>query len=366
MTKANPKIACIIAFYNGSDFIERAVESCWSQTLPFEEIIIVNDGSKPLEAKKLDQLYGSVGRIRLIHKDNGGQGSARNAGVFASSSDYVCFLDQDDFYLEEHNEILIKPFLSSPSRRLGFVYADLWEGEEDGSICRYGMVKDHSVHPKKTLIQCIGQDMFILPSASMITREAFIDIQGFDESFTGYEDDDLFMRLFRKGWAHIFVDQCVTVWCINSKSTSYSIRMDNSRIKFVRKLCEMFGDDPVKSRFLIRDQIAPRFVDIITSRAVQAAFNDDPHKLRLYEILVEFFDIIKIYSDYDLSETANHIDNLRSMLEISEVQQDNSSSREKQNQESLSQFKLPYKEQQVMGKTHRFTDIERLREISAV
>ncbi len=63
-------------------------------------------------------------------------------------------------------------------------------------------VLDWSVgsHPKRRLLSCLGEDMFILPSASLISRKAFEAVGGFDERLSGYEDDDLFLRLFRAGY----------------------------------------------------------------------------------------------------------------------------------------------------------------------
>ena len=56
-----------------------------------------------------------------------------------------------------------------------------------------------SAHPKRDVFTCLTMDMFILPSASLIARKAFEAVGGFDENLMGYEDDDLFLRLFGLG-----------------------------------------------------------------------------------------------------------------------------------------------------------------------
>jgi glycosyltransferase involved in cell wall biosynthesis len=96
-----PSVVVIIPFYNGADFIERSVKSVFEQSVPATEVIVVNDGSRPEERASLDALAARY-PFRIIDKENGGQGSARNAGVKASTSDFICFLDQDDFYLPNH------------------------------------------------------------------------------------------------------------------------------------------------------------------------------------------------------------------------------------------------------------------------
>jgi len=261
MTK-NSAIAVIIPFYNGSKYIERAIISVFKQTVKASELIVVDDGSKKDEHEFISALASKYD-FKLIHKENGGQGSARNRGVAESKSKYICFLDQDDFYLPTHNETLIDGITDDPL--LGFVYADLHEADGNGDIIRLAMVKDHADHPKTDIFTMIKQDMFILPSASLILREAFDDVAGFDEQFTGYEDDDLFLRLVRKGYNNIFIDRPVTTWCINMESTSYSIKMSRSRFKYFKKLSNLFPDDAAKSRFFMRDLLIPRFGHLFVS-----------------------------------------------------------------------------------------------------
>lgn len=364
------KIACVIAYYNGSEFIERSLQSAFQQTLPFHEVLVVNDGSSQTEKNNLAHIANHFPEAKIFHKENGGQGSARNFGVNNSESDYICFLDQDDFYLSQHNEILASGFRAN-DKHLGFTYADLWEGEESGEIVRYGMIKDHATHPKTSLIQCLSEDMFILPSASMIKKEAYMSVNGFDEQFTGYEDDDLFLRLFRKGWAHKFIDDCVTVWCINNKSTSYSMKMDESRLRYISKLISSYPDDPPKHRYYIRDVILPRFKPVIASRAVDAFMKGDPNTNRLAGILGEFIRQIKISSPgSELSELEEHYDNLcmHCQPEHREAHQALPLANDEAPTQSIPPEAKPasgagisYNYRTIGGKTSRFLDVDALR-----
>jgi len=93
----------------------------------------------------------------------------------------------------------------------------------------------------------------------MVSKKSFESIGGFDVQFTGYEDDDLFLRFFRAGYSNYFVDTSVYVWCINTESTSYSIRMSKSRFKYFEKLYKTFPDDHIRNRFYLKDLLIPRF-----------------------------------------------------------------------------------------------------------
>lgn len=284
-------IVCVIPFYNGASFIDRALESVFSQTVRADEVIVVNDGSRSEERDYVHSLKKKY-PIIVIDKQNGGQGSARNAGVAASQSEYICMLDQDDFYLPRHNEILLNN-VPRDDPTFGWIYGDLVEAEGDGSFMRTSMVKEHSSHPKRSFIDLIGNDMFVLPSASLISRKAFDSIGGFDEQFTGYEDDDLFLRLFRKGWSNVFVDTSVTVWCIHSESTSYSVRMSRSRFKYFAKLAVQYPDDPEKVRYYFRDLLVPRFGPLIIADALKANECRSKDKEEIYEILEKYAAMVR-------------------------------------------------------------------------
>lgn len=285
-----PTVVVIIPFYNGADFIERSVKSVFEQSVPATEVIVVNDGSHPDERAALDTLVTRY-PFRVLDKENGGQGSARNAGVAASTSEYICFLDQDDFYLPNHIETLVTS-VPPDDRLFGYIYADLYEADGDGNVIRTGVVKDHAEHPKRNLFELLRHDMFVLPSATLVSRKAFEAVGGFDPQFMGYEDDDLFLRIFRKGYSNLFVDKAVTVWCIHTASTSFGIRMVRSRFKYFKKLLQMFPDEHQRGRYYLRDYLMPRFQLFFVNEAIDAIKNDDQYRGEMSAVLVEYGAIV--------------------------------------------------------------------------
>jgi glycosyltransferase involved in cell wall biosynthesis/predicted SAM-dependent methyltransferase len=296
-----PTVVVIIPYYNGSKFIERSAQSVLDQTVKPDEFIVVNDGSTPEETEFLHRTAERFG-FRVIDKENGGQGSARNVGVAASRSQFISFLDQDDFYLRTHIATLLDA-IPSEDPHLGWVYGDLYEAEESGEIVSTSMVGSLSDHPKTNIFSLLVRDMFVLPSASLISREAFESVGGFDVQFSGYEDDDLFLRMFRRGYTNHFIDSPVTVWCINGGSTSYSIRMSRSRLRYFKKLAAGFPDDLGRppGRFYLRDLLIPRFhrqfvADLYNAIVCEVPERDErlkPHADELLAILREYGGIVK-------------------------------------------------------------------------
>lgn len=96
MIEENVKISVIIPVYNAADLLPRAVDSVLIQDFPAYEVILVNDGSTDESAHVCDDFAQQEQRVRVIHKENGGVSSARNAGIEAARGEYVMFLDADD------------------------------------------------------------------------------------------------------------------------------------------------------------------------------------------------------------------------------------------------------------------------------
>ena len=92
-----PVISVIIPVYKVEAYLERCLRSVLAQSHSELEIILVDDGS-PDECPALcDQWTQRDSRIRVIHKENGGLSSARNAGLAVCRGEYISFVDSDDW-----------------------------------------------------------------------------------------------------------------------------------------------------------------------------------------------------------------------------------------------------------------------------
>ena len=89
-------ISIIIPVYNAEKYIEKCVDSLVNQTYKNLEIILVNDGSTDNSGSLCDSFAAKDDRIKVIHKQNGGVSSARNAGLDAAEGIYAAFVDSDD------------------------------------------------------------------------------------------------------------------------------------------------------------------------------------------------------------------------------------------------------------------------------
>lgn len=100
------KISIIIPVYNASECLDRCLLSVMDQTDASFEAILVDDGSTDDSPAICDRYASEDERFRVIHKENGGVSSARNAGLDAATGSYIMFLDADDVLSHDALEIL--------------------------------------------------------------------------------------------------------------------------------------------------------------------------------------------------------------------------------------------------------------------
>lgn len=102
MKTNNPLISVIVPVYKAESYLEKCVKSIINQTYKNLEIILVDDGSPDSCPNMCDDFAKSDGRIKVIHKKNGGVSSARNEGLKIASGDFVTFVDSDDYILQDY------------------------------------------------------------------------------------------------------------------------------------------------------------------------------------------------------------------------------------------------------------------------
>ncbi len=111
---------CVISSYNYARFIREAVDSALAQSVAFDEIIIVDDGSTDGTVDLLNDRYAGHASIKIVSKENQGQLSCFNEGFSRSTGDIVFFLDADDIYEPDYLEQALEVYRREPG--VDFVY----------------------------------------------------------------------------------------------------------------------------------------------------------------------------------------------------------------------------------------------------
>ena len=104
----DPKISVIIPIYGVEKYLRQCLDSVLAQTLRELEIILVDDGSKDKCPEIIDDYGKKDERIIVIHKENGGYGSACNVGFDKARGEYIAIVEPDDFIDYDMYEKLYK------------------------------------------------------------------------------------------------------------------------------------------------------------------------------------------------------------------------------------------------------------------
>lgn len=91
------KVSVIMPVYNVEKYVGKAIESILNQTLSEFEFLIVDDGTPDHSGEICDSYAEKDERIQVIHKENGGAPSARNAAIELAKGQYMYFMDSDDW-----------------------------------------------------------------------------------------------------------------------------------------------------------------------------------------------------------------------------------------------------------------------------
>ncbi len=101
-----PKISIIVPVYKVEPYIHKCVDSILNQTFKDFELILVDDGSPDNCGKICDEYAQKDNRVKVIHKENGGQATARNAALDIARGEYIGFVDSDDYIEPDMYELL--------------------------------------------------------------------------------------------------------------------------------------------------------------------------------------------------------------------------------------------------------------------
>ncbi len=214
-----PTISIITPFYNGGETLLETANSVISQTYPFFEWIIVNDGSPDKESvKKLENVSKIDSRIKVYHKENGGPSDTRDFGIKKSSKDtkYIFFLDCDDIMENTMLEVLY--WTLETHKDASFAYTTMVNfGDREFIWEQYLTVEKE----KRDNLICIS---------TMIRKEDLLSVGCFEiKEKAMYEDWNLWLKLLAAGKKPIRVNAPIFWYRINSTGEFQRAKQNNDK-----------------------------------------------------------------------------------------------------------------------------------------
>ncbi len=213
-----PLISVIVPVYGVEKFLDECVVSICAQEYKNLEIILVDDGSPDHCPGMCDEYAQKDERIRVIHKENGGLASARNAGLDIARGEYISFVDSDDWIEPQMYSAMIR---FQQEKKLDIVCCEI------SRVCNGKEIERFRFYDNKTVLT--GRD---------VTREILLDKIGSQvvkglykrDCWDGlrfpvgmlYEDIPVTFLAFSKAETVGFTAEAFYLYRTNDESISYS------------------------------------------------------------------------------------------------------------------------------------------------
>ncbi|HEX7027981.1 MAG TPA: glycosyltransferase family A protein [Gammaproteobacteria bacterium] len=180
------KISVIIPTFDRAHTLKRALDSVLQQTLPADEIIVVDDGSTDETADLMRTEYPNVVYLR---QDNAGVSRARNTGINAARNDWLALLDSDDEWHPRKLERQTEALRAQPQHRLCHT-DEIWI--RNGR--RVNQMNKHAKRGGRIFQHCLP--LCAISPSSVLMHRGLLDETGlFDETLPACEDYDLWLRI---------------------------------------------------------------------------------------------------------------------------------------------------------------------------
>jgi len=210
-----PFFSIIIPLYNKEKFIENTLKSVLNQTFTDYEILIVNDGSTDSSHEKVQQFKDS--RIRYFSKENGGVSTARNYGIKEAKSDFIAFIDADDYWYPDFLKEMYQTINLFPNQK---VFSAATEIETSRKIIKAQYSIQRTGRYKiVNFFDASHREPVLWTSSVVINITVFEDVGRFDDELKIAEDTDLWIRIGLK-YSIVFIWKILTRYCYDKNSIS--------------------------------------------------------------------------------------------------------------------------------------------------
>lgn len=288
------KVTVIVPVYNTERYLEQCVCSVTGQTYPNLEILLIDDGSKDHSGSMCDGFAREDGRIRVVHKINGGLSSVRNHGIKEAKGDYIMFVDSDDWLDTDAVEMLVSCAENTQAdvvkynyvreymdkqlvKRNTFLEERAYTGAECRKVCRQvlGLTGDEMSHP---------ESMNFLASCCfyMYKRQLLLDsnVKFVDTRQIGSFEDGLFnFSVFQHIKCFAYIDRAFYHYRKTNVTSLTSVYRENYICKSV-KLAEYLKNEVYASHS--GDYFREAYNNRMVYTAMEIAFNAMANRAPFY------------------------------------------------------------------------------------
>jgi glycosyltransferase involved in cell wall biosynthesis len=199
---SRPLVSVVVIFWNAAPFLREAIESVRAQSYPCRELLLVDDGSSD-ESSAIARRYAAddPGQVRYLEHAghaNLGMSASRNLGIRRAQGSYLAFLDADDVWFSNALEDQVAILQAHPEAAMVYGPIQYWyswsgkpEDRQRDQVERLGVPADTLIDPPR-LLPLFLRDKAAVPSGVMVKRGVVESVGGFEDTFRGEYEDQVF------------------------------------------------------------------------------------------------------------------------------------------------------------------------------
>ncbi|NTW71212.1 MAG: glycosyltransferase [Eubacteriaceae bacterium] len=276
------KVSIIIPVYNTEKYISKCIDSIMGQAFTDFDLILVNDGSTDNSGKICNNYASEDDRISVIHKPNGGQSSARNAGLAIAKGEYISFIDSDDWIDPDFYCTLVE---YADSNRADIAACNLYVVNQWDQIRPFTPDAKSKIYSRAEAVEEIFSNRILTfsPCNKIYRRHIFENLR-FDQDII-LEDMDIAYKIIHRANKIVYLEQPLYYYRYNNESTL--------RKKFTLKRIDEYEVKKRMYEFYLKNY--PELADQVYLELLLTGINlyrlvsiHHRNKLQQYQYLIEF------------------------------------------------------------------------------
>lgn len=266
-----PKISIIVGLYNVASFLKEKQLNCiFNQTCSDWELILVDDGSTDETPVLCDRFAKQDKRVKVVHKENGGLGSARNAGMEVATGEYLWFYDVDD---EVELNVLESCIQEMDARQTDMMIFGFWAITTYQNLTEEVHFKENEIRGQEQLRACYLDDLLFVRYGNgfawnKVYRRCFIEQHQLRYENQRIQQDEVFnLKVYQKVNSIYLSDKLFYHY--------YIYKVGNTRSRFI------------PNRFEIYKSIYNHFMDLKKAWQISDERFEDAMQKRFYASISE-------------------------------------------------------------------------------
>lgn len=204
MADIAPFFSVVIPVFNRARVLPGAIDSVLAQSDQDFEIIVVDDGSADDPAAVVEDFADP--RIRIVRKENGGGGSARNRGIDLAQGRFIAFLDSDDVFLPHHLAVM-RSIVEGKRNIAGYARMLVERGRG-----RAFLKPPRAIGPGEHMAHYLLCDRGFIPTITLVVAAETAKRVRYNESLPFAQDTDFAIRLYLAGNRFVMAEEPSAVW----------------------------------------------------------------------------------------------------------------------------------------------------------